>query len=97
MSVVQTRNKKMVFGILLSALIVGVMLTIGQVPLAVSQPVTIPVKAIKGPIPMDGATSKSGAWPCNSTVRPKQRAADTVRAMRVIWRMRQPLDANLAG
>ena len=55
MSVVQTRNKKMVFGILLSALIVGVMLTIGQVPLAVSQPVTIPVKAIKGPIPMDGA------------------------------------------
>ncbi|MDE3019083.1 MAG: hypothetical protein KGI53_08695, partial [Nitrospirota bacterium] len=55
MRVVQTRNKKVVFGILLSALIVGVMLTLGQVPLAVSQPVTIPVKAIKGPIPMDGA------------------------------------------
>ena len=43
------------FGILFSALIVGIMLTIGQVPLAVSQPVTIPAKAIKGPIPMDGA------------------------------------------
>ena len=55
MSVVQTRNKSVVFGILLSALIVGFMLTIGQVPLAVSQPVTIPVKPIKGPIPMDGA------------------------------------------
>src|SRR5262245_46748207 len=55
MSVVQTRNKKLVFGILLTALIVGIMLTIGQVPLAVSQPVTIPVKSIKGPIPMDGA------------------------------------------
>ena len=55
MRVVQTRNKKLVFGILLSALMVGVMLTLGQVPLAVSQPVTIPVKAIKGPIPMDGA------------------------------------------
>jgi len=51
----QTRNKKVVFGILLSALVVGIMLTIGQVPLAVSQPVTIPVKQIKGPIPMDGA------------------------------------------
>jgi hypothetical protein len=40
MRVVQTHNKSVVFGILLSALIVGVMLTIGQVPLAVSQPVT---------------------------------------------------------
>ena len=55
MRVVQTRNKKLVFGILLSALVVGLMLTVGQVPLAVSQPVAIPVKAIKGPIPMDGA------------------------------------------
>ena len=55
MRVMQTRNKKVVFGILLSALVVGIMLTIGQVPLAVSQPVTIPVKQIKGPIPMDGA------------------------------------------
>src|SRR6266540_7175198 len=55
MRVMQTRNKKVVFGILLSALVVGIMLTIGQVPLAVSQPVTIPVKPIKGPIPMDGA------------------------------------------
>ncbi|MDR4472501.1 MAG: hypothetical protein MRJ92_07575 [Nitrospira sp.] len=48
MRLVQTRNKRLVFGILFSALIVGIMLTIGQVPLAVSQPVTIPVKAIKG-------------------------------------------------
>src|SRR5262249_52215630 len=55
MRVVQTHNKHVVFGILLSALIVGVMLTIGQVPLAVSQPVTIPAKTVKGPIPMDGA------------------------------------------
>ncbi len=55
MRVVQTRNKGLVFGILLSVLVVGVMLTIGQVPLAVSQPVTIPVGTIKGPIPMDGA------------------------------------------
>ena len=47
MRVVQTHNKSVVFGILLSALIVGVMLTIGQVPLAVSQPVTIPAKAVK--------------------------------------------------
>ena len=59
MRVVQTHNKSVVFGILLSALIVGVMLTIGQVPLAVSQPVTIPAKAIKGPIPMDGANPVS--------------------------------------
>ncbi|MEE8612706.1 MAG: ethylbenzene dehydrogenase-related protein, partial [Nitrospirales bacterium] len=55
MRVVQTRNKGLVFGILLSVLVVGVMLTLGQVPLAVSQPVTIPVGTIKGPIPMDGA------------------------------------------
>jgi hypothetical protein len=55
MRVVQTTNKKLVFGILLSALVVGIMLTLGQVPLAVSQPVTIPAKAVKGPIPMDGA------------------------------------------
>ena len=33
MRVVQTRNKGLVFGILLSALVVGVMLTMGQVPL----------------------------------------------------------------
>jgi hypothetical protein len=55
MSVVQTHSKRVVLGILLSALIVGVMLTIGQVPLAVSQPVTIPAKMVKGAIPMDGA------------------------------------------
>ena len=48
MSVVQTHSKRVVLGILLSALIVGVMLTIGQVPLAVSQPVTIPAKMVKG-------------------------------------------------
>lgn len=55
MRVVQTRNKGLVFGILLSALLVGVMLTMGQIPLAVSQPVTIPVGSISGPIPMDAA------------------------------------------
>src|ERR1043166_6770064 len=55
MGVVQTHSKRVVFGILLAALIVGVMLTIGQVPLAVSQPVTIPAKMVKGSIPMDGA------------------------------------------
>src|SRR5262245_56370140 len=55
MRVVQTHSKGVVLGILLSALIVGVMLTIGQVPLAVSQPVTIPTKMVKGAIPMDGA------------------------------------------
>ena len=55
MRVVQTRNKGLVFGILLSALVVGVMLTLGQVPLAVSQPVTIPVGKISGSIPMDAA------------------------------------------
>ena len=55
MRVVQTHSKRVVLGILLSALIVGVMLTIGQVPLAVSQPVTIPAKMVKGAIPMDGA------------------------------------------
>ena len=32
MRLVQTRNKRLVFGILFSALIVGIMLTIGQVP-----------------------------------------------------------------
>ena len=31
MRLVQTRNKRLVFGILFSALIVGIMLTIGQV------------------------------------------------------------------
>src|SRR5262245_5971375 len=55
MRVVQTANRSLVFAILLSALAVGALLTLGQVPLAVSQPVTIPTKAIKGPIPMDGA------------------------------------------
>lgn len=55
MRVMQTRNRKLVLGILLTVLIVGFMLTIGQVPLAVSQPVTIPVKLTKAPIPMDGA------------------------------------------
>jgi len=52
---VQTRNKRFVFGVLLSAFMVGAMLTVGQIPLAVSQAVTIPVKKINGPIPMDAA------------------------------------------
>lgn len=36
MRVAQTTNKKLVFAILLSALTVGLMLTLGRVPLAVS-------------------------------------------------------------
>ncbi len=55
MKIMQTRNRAVVWGVLLSAFIVGVVLTLGQVPLAVSQPVAIQVKAIKGPVPMDGA------------------------------------------
>ena len=51
MRLVQTRNKRLVFGILFSALIVGIMLTIGQVPLAVSQPVTIPGEGDQGADP----------------------------------------------
>ncbi len=55
MRLVQTRNKRLVFGVLLSVLVVCVGLTLGQIPLAVSQPVTIPVGKISGPIPMDAA------------------------------------------
>ena len=55
MRLVQTRNKRFVFGVLLSVLVVCVGLTIGQIPLAVSQPVTIPVGKIAGAIPMDAA------------------------------------------
>lgn len=47
MRVAQTTNKKLVFAVLLSALTVGLMLTLGRVPLAVSQPVTIPAKTVK--------------------------------------------------
>ena len=39
MKIMQTRNRAVVWGVLLSAFIVGVVLTLGQVPLAVSQPV----------------------------------------------------------
>src|SRR2546422_5245938 len=55
MEIIHTRNRAVAWGVLLSALVVGVVLTLGQVPLAVSQPVTIQAKMIKGPIPMDGA------------------------------------------
>src|SRR2546425_1169623 len=55
MEIIHTRNRAVVWGVLLSALVVGVVLTLGQVPLAVSQPVAIQAKMIKGPIPMDGA------------------------------------------
>ena len=57
MKLMQTRSKTVVFSILLFALVIGIMLTVGQVPLAVSQPVSIPVKALSGKmsIPMDGA------------------------------------------
>ena len=49
MEIMQTKNRAVVWGVLLSAFIVGIVLTLGQVPLAVSQPVAIQVKAIKGP------------------------------------------------
>ena len=55
MRFVRTRSKYVAVSILVSAFIVGGLLTVGEVPLAVSQPVTIPAKAVKGPIPMDGA------------------------------------------
>lgn len=55
MEIIQTKNRAVVWGILLSALVVGVVLTLGQIPLAVSQPVAIQAKLIKGPVPMDGA------------------------------------------
>src|SRR5438309_11525002 len=55
MEIIHTSNRVVVWGVLLSALVVGVVLTLGQVPLAVSQPVAIQAKMIKGPIPMDGA------------------------------------------
>src|SRR5947209_19244253 len=55
MEIIHTRNRAVAWGVLLSALVVGVVLTLGQVPLAVSQPVAIQAKMIKGPIPMDGA------------------------------------------
>src|SRR2546429_9779255 len=55
MEIIHTRNRAVVWGVLLSALVVGVVLTLGQVPLAVSQPVAIQAKMIKCPISMDGA------------------------------------------
>src|SRR5439155_19391053 len=55
MEIIHTRNRAVIWGVLLSALVAGVALTLGQVPLAVSQPVAIQAKLIKGPIPMDGA------------------------------------------
>ena len=63
MRVVQTHSKRVVLGILLSALIVGVMLTIGQVPLAVSQPVTIPAKMIKERFRWMARTQSGRAFP----------------------------------
>ena len=41
--------------VFLFVLVVGISLSLVQIPLAVSQPVTLPVKKIEGPIPMDGA------------------------------------------
>src|SRR3989338_5487861 len=55
MKIIHTRNWGMVWGVLLCVLVVGVVRTLGQVPLAVSQPVAIQAKVIKGAIPMDGA------------------------------------------
>src|SRR3970040_2555484 len=55
MEIIQPRTRAFVGGVLWSALVVGVVLTLGQVPLSVSQPVAIQAKVIKGAIPMDGA------------------------------------------
>ncbi len=41
--------------VLIVLIAVGFMMSLGQIPLAVSQPVTIPVAMIKGQIPMDAA------------------------------------------
>lgn len=48
-------NSRTVLSVFLIVLVVGGLLTLGQVPLAVSQPVSIPVKLIEGEIPMDAA------------------------------------------
>ena len=48
-------TKPWAVGVLFSVIVTGVLLTVGQVPLAVSQPVTIPVGKISGAIPMDAA------------------------------------------
>ena len=48
-------NKKKVYVILSLSALVSWGLTIGKIPLAVSQPVTIPVASIAGNLPMDGA------------------------------------------
>ena len=44
MRFVRTRSKYVAVSILVSAFIVGGLLTVGEVPLAVSQPVTIPAR-----------------------------------------------------
>ncbi len=49
------QNKSFIIAALTAVVFAGVLLTMGQVPLAVSQPVTIPVGSISGPIPMDAA------------------------------------------
>lgn len=49
------QNKWLVMGILLSFIGIGTLLTVWQIPLAVSQPISIPVGKISGPIPMDAA------------------------------------------
>src|SRR3989441_7627118 len=56
MEIIHTRNRAVAWGVLLSALVVGVVLTLGQVPLAVSQPVAIQAKMIKGPFRWTGPT-----------------------------------------
>jgi hypothetical protein len=49
------RSSLLKIGFLTCALMGALLATLGQVPLAVSQPVTIPVGKISGPIPMDAA------------------------------------------
>jgi hypothetical protein len=72
----QTHSKRVVFGILLSALIVGVMLTIGRVPLAVSQPVTIPAKVVKGAIRWTAQRLGERSWRDCSIERAADHYAD---------------------
>ncbi len=49
------RRSRLALGALTAVVTAGMVLALGNVPLAVSQPVTIPVKQIAGSLPMDGA------------------------------------------
>ncbi|MEY4529052.1 MAG: hypothetical protein RL768_2771 [Nitrospirota bacterium] len=55
MKLTRWTNRSLVVGLLLSLCFLSLLFTAGGIPLAVSQPLTIPVKSIKGSIPLDGA------------------------------------------